>query len=93
MKLSVKNQYKLHKDYKGVTRVVVFTGDNENTLEFFDPNDLIVGKTETGLYTLKEYMDNIQDQIKELNRKLDDVIAINKKQDETIKNILQIKGE
>lgn len=93
MKLSVKNQYKLHKEYKGVPRVAVFTGDHEGTLEFFDPNDLIVGKTETSLYTLKEYMKDTASQIKELNKRLDEVIKLNQKKDETINNLLQLKGE
>lgn len=90
MKLSTKTQYKLYKEYKNTPRVVVYTGSNESTLAFVDPNVLLIGDTEK-LITLKDFKAEVEAKFLALTEKYEAVLAENEALRETINNLLNIK--
>lgn len=92
-KLTVKQKYQLHKEYKGVSRVVVYKGADETTWDIISPNDLCIGNVKEGLITLSTFLEDTKKEHKRLQGEIDLIKAENKKLHETIRLLLQVKGE
>lgn len=92
--LTLTQKYRLHKEYKGIHRVVIYKGDNEDSEDYIEPNKLILRDEDIG--GDKELIVVVKSILKEftaLKKEMDEVKVENARLHKVILDLLEVKGE
>lgn len=88
MRLTMKQQYKLNKDFKGIDRVVIFTGPNEQTLDFIPLLEIEVMPEKT----LGQLLNDFSISLLNISKENEALVERNKALMETIEQLKHLGG-